>query len=92
MRLYWPPGDTSMHSVRREKRKRRQKLHKQAIYGTGASELLRGRGRTKELFVFRIEDHTNVDGLKQYIESKDVHVVAIRCLSKPEYANKSLCG
>ena len=88
------PFERTREDLRREeRRKRRQEIHRQAVYGTGSSSSgrFRGRPRTKELFVFRVERDTDCDEIREYIENRNMHVVSIKCMSKPEYRSQSFC-
>ena len=88
------PFERTREDLRREdRRKRRQEIHRQAVYGTGSSSSgrFRGRPRTKELFVFRVECDTDCDEIREYIENRNMHVVSIKCMSKPEYRSQSFC-
>ena len=61
------PFERTREDLRREeRRKRRQEIHRQAVYGTGSSSSgrFRGRPRTKELFVFRVERDTVCDEIR----------------------------
>ena len=73
----------SAYEVRRKSQRDRK-----TVYGRSSHDSLKGASRRSELFVFCLSHETTDDMVKEYIESKNIMVHGIECISHQNARNK----
>ena len=76
-----PISNASDFEIPREQRKRKARANRKAVFGRNSTGTLKGAPRRVDMFVFPLEEDTNIDLEQTYVKDKNVNVFKAECVS-----------
>lgn len=84
-----PPAQTDDDGFTQVGNSRRKRLKRKTVYGTKKDAELKSGKRQAEFFIFRVDKEATDDMVRNYVETGNIEVQKLECLSKPEAFSKS---